>query len=219
MACSRMPKCEIAAGVFVGLEVSGGGKFQRRLGRGAEIGRAADQPRIMLGNRIEDLAGGFARGEAFGVGRKRRQIGIPASRRLARLHRLQPVAELRVAPAIIGEFFVPFAAQLASALADAAAEMLVDAVGHQKFGVLGPAIIALGELHLLLAERLAMSGAGVLLMRRAVGDVAVDDDQGRPVAGAGECRQRLGERLRYRWRRRRERRSSGRRESGRRHSR
>jgi hypothetical protein len=37
--------------------------------------------------------------------------------------------------------------------------------------------VPLGELDLLLAERLAVGGVGVLLVGRAPGDVAVDDDQ------------------------------------------
>ena len=63
-----------------------------------------------------------------------------------------------------------------------AREVLADAVGHEELGVLRPAVVPLGEPDLLLAERLAVGGAGVLLVRRAPGDVAVDDDQRRPVA-------------------------------------
>ena len=59
--------------------------------------------------------------------------------------------------------------------------MLAHAVRHQKLGVLGPAVAALGEAYLLLAERLAMGGAGVVLMRGAIADMTLDDDQGRHV--------------------------------------
>ena len=64
--------------------------------------------------------------------------------------------------------------------------MLVDAVGHEKLGVLGPAVAALGEAHLLLAQGLAVGLAGVLLVRRAEADVAAHDDQRRPVPGRTE---------------------------------
>ena len=65
-------------------------------------------------------------------------------------------------------------------------EMLAHAVRHQKLCIFRPAVAALGEAHLFFAERLAVRGAGVLLVRRAVADMAVDDDQGRTVAGAAE---------------------------------
>ena len=58
-------------------------------------------------------------------------------------------------------------------------EVLADPVGDEELGVLGPAVGALGLAHLLLAERLAVGGGGVDLVRRAVADVAVDDDQRR----------------------------------------
>ena len=46
--------------------------------------------------------------------------------------------------------------QLLPALADAALEVLVDAVGHQELRVLGPAVVPLGQADLLLAERLGL---------------------------------------------------------------
>src|SRR5262245_38011969 len=72
--------------------------------------------------------------------------------------------------------------QLAPAAADALAEVLVHAVGDQELRVLRPAIGSLRQPNLLLAERLAVGGAGVLLVWRAPGDVAVHDDQRRPIA-------------------------------------
>ena len=74
--------------------------------------------------------------------------------------------------------------------------MFAHAVRHQKFGVLRPAVAAFGETNLLLAERLAMGGAGVLLMRGAVADMAVDDDQGRHGLRAAESLERLRQPLR-----------------------
>ena len=44
-------------------------------------------------------------------------------------------------------------------------EVLVDAVGDEELGVLGPAVDPLGEPDLVLAQRLAVGRAGVLLVR------------------------------------------------------
>ena len=70
--------------------------------------------------------------------------------------------------------------------ADAAREVLVDTLWHQELFVLGPSVRALRRAHLVLAERFAVGGGSVLLVRRAVTDVAVDDDQRRPLALATE---------------------------------
>jgi hypothetical protein len=43
--------------------------------------------------------------------------------------------------------------------------VLADAVGDEELRVLGPAVVALGEADLLLAERLAVGFGGVLLVR------------------------------------------------------
>ncbi len=69
--------------------------------------------------------------------------------------------------------------------------MLAHAVRHQEFGVLGPAVATLGETYLLLAERLAMGRAGVVLVRGAIADMAFDDDQGRHIIGSLEDIDRL----------------------------
>ena len=86
--------------------------------------------------------------------------------------------------------------KLSAAPADAILEMLAHAVRHEKLGVFRPAVAALGEAYLLLAERLAVGRAGVVLMRRAIADVAFDDDQGRHVVGAPETLDGLRQPLR-----------------------
>src|SRR5262249_42209599 len=78
-----------------------------------------------------------------------------------------------------------------AALADTAAELLVDAVGHPEMRVLRPAIVALGKAYFVLAKGFAMRGRGILLMRRAEANVAVHDDQGRTIVLGLEHRQRL----------------------------
>ena len=85
----------------------------------------------------------------------------------------------------------PIFVEASAAPAHAVLEMLAHAVRHQEFGVLGPAIAALGETDFLLAERLAVGGAGVVLVRGAIADVTFDDDQGRHIVGSLEDLDRL----------------------------
>src|SRR5262249_40372708 len=61
-------------------------------------------------------------------------------------------------------------------------EVFVDAVGHQKLGILGPAVESLGETDLVVAEWFAMSFRSVLLVRSAIADMAVQDDQRRAAS-------------------------------------
>src|SRR4029077_20483658 len=58
-------------------------------------------------------------------------------------------------------------------------------------GVLRPAIGALGQLHLFLAQGLAMSGGRIDLVRRDIADMAVEDDQRRPTFSRPENRERV----------------------------
>ena len=108
-----------------------------------------------------------------------------------RLHKLRP-ALLKLLPT----------------LADAGAEVLTHAIGDEKLGVFRPAIAALRQTDLFDSERFAMRGAGVVLMGRAVADMAVDDNQSGYVVRTSEDLDRLREPLRSRWRRRRAARSS-----------
>src|SRR5439155_14514363 len=64
-----------------------------------------------------------------------------------------------------------------SARPDAGGEVLADAVGDQQLRLLRPPIAALGEANLLLTERLAVGRGRVVLVRGAVADVAVEDDE------------------------------------------
>ncbi len=78
----------------------------------------------------------------------------------------------------------PFRVEFFAATAEFLSEMIVDTVRHQKFLILGPAIGPFGQPDLFLAQRLAVRARGVLLVRRAVTDVAFDDDQARPIVNA-----------------------------------
>jgi hypothetical protein len=54
--------------------------------------------------------------------------------------------------------------------------VLADAVGYQELGLLRPPVAALRLTDLLVTERLAVGRGGIVLVRRAVPDVAVEDD-------------------------------------------
>ena len=80
--------------------------------------------------------------------------------------------------------------------------MLAHAVRHQKLRLLRPAVIPFGEPNLLLAERMAVGGTRIVLVRRAVADVAIDDDQRRTVVRRLERREGPRRASPGRWRRR-----------------
>ncbi len=72
-------------------------------------------------------------------------------------------------------------------------EILLHPLGDEKFLILRPAVVFLGQFDLALAQRLAMSGGGVLLGRRAKGDMAFDHDKRRSVVTLAEVFQRAVE--------------------------
>jgi hypothetical protein len=89
--------------------------------------------------------------------------------------------ECRIALAVRFERGPPGRLQRLPALADAGLEMLTYPVGHQEHGVFWPAVMPFGQADLVLAQWFAMRRTGVLLVGRAVGDMAVDNDQGGPI--------------------------------------
>src|SRR5262245_61181552 len=98
------------------------------------------------------------------------------------LHLVQLIGQIGMLGAVSFHAAEPVVAQRLAASPDAGLEVVVDAVGNEELCVLGPAVIALGEPNLLLAQGLAMGGACILLVGRAPTDVAVDDDEGRTFA-------------------------------------
>ena len=173
---------EVAARVIAGLEVAGAVESQARLGGRGQVGRAAHQPGDVPGDRVQDQARRVPSGHPLAVGGEGRQARIPAVGELAMLHPVELVGQLGVLGLVLLDPAEPGIAQLLATPAHPLVEVLVDAVGHEELGVLGPAVVAFGEPDFVLAQRLAVGGAGVLLVGRAPADVAVDDDQGRPLA-------------------------------------
>ena len=82
--------------------------------------------------------------------------------------------------AVLHELRLPGAASLGAACADSLREVLHDALGNEELRILGPAEEALRCPDAVGAERLAVRLRRVL-DRRAVADVAVHDDQRRPL--------------------------------------
>ena len=105
------------------------------------------------------------------------EIGVPALRQLPALHRLELARQIRLLHGVPRQQLFPGRAQLRASPADPLGEVLGDAIGDQELRVLGPAVGPLRLAHLLLAEWLAVGLGGVDLVRRAIADVAIDDDQ------------------------------------------
>src|SRR5437868_7436422 len=61
--------------------------------------------------------------------------------------------------------------------------MLLNALGNEEFRVFGPAKGPFGKANFFFAKRLTMGGCSVLLVRRAVADVAVQNDESRAAFG------------------------------------
>src|SRR5260370_34606476 len=89
------------------------------------------------------------------------------------------IRELRILLFVLVEFRSPCGASLSSALSDAIFEIVVDAIGNKKLCILRPAVVSLHEFHFRFAERLAVRVGTMLLVGRAVADVAIDHDEGR----------------------------------------
>ena len=85
---------------------------------------------------------------------------------------------------VSGEAIHPFLAQGPPTAADSILEAFIDAVGHEKLRIFGPTIRAFCQPDLLCAKGIAVGGCSILLMRCAVADDAVDNDEGGSILGA-----------------------------------
>src|SRR5256885_11120219 len=93
------------------------------------------------------------------------------------------------------EHRAPRLAELPASGAEAAAKVIRYGVGHQELRVGWPSVRLLRQADLVFAERLAMRGARVVLVRRPPSDVAVDDDERRTVGARLERREGLLEQV------------------------
>src|SRR5271154_5400125 len=81
--------------------------------------------------------------------------------------------------------------EVSTALTHAIPHVLAHALRYQKLRVLRPTIISLGETYFLLAERLAVRRASVMLVRSTVANVTVDDNKRRRILRLAEGINRL----------------------------
>src|SRR5262249_2361777 len=129
---------------------------------------------------------GLPSGHSFGVGREDREVAIPARGQFTALHQFNLGCQFGKLGAISRKELLPLLASLAPARANAGSEMRINAVRHKKFRVFGPPVIPFTEANLLLPERLPMSFGSVLFVRGTVADVAVQNNERRPLFGLAE---------------------------------
>src|SRR5208283_4932891 len=101
------------------------------------------------------------------------QIAVPAFGKLAVLHAKQFFGKLGILLAVFGNLGKPGVAQILAALTNSLAEMIVDAIRHVEFLIFGPAVVPFGQTNLLFSQRLAVRAPRILLVWRAVTDMAV----------------------------------------------
>src|SRR6516164_7226782 len=107
---------------------------------------------------------------------------MPTFRQLSTQHAIAPVGQLGIFTTITLELRPPGLVKLRTPLANAPVEMLAHPIRDEELCVWRPAITTLGQPDLLFAKRLPVRRARVLLVWRSVGDVAINNDQGRTVA-------------------------------------
>src|SRR5215510_15970997 len=64
--------------------------------------------------------------------------------------------------------------------------MLAHSFGNEKCSIFRPTVMALSEPDFFLTQRFSMRRAGILFVRRTVGDMAIDDNQRRSIGGIFE---------------------------------
>src|SRR5215510_2118267 len=161
----------------IGLEVARALVRQRRLVRGAKIRGTPEEPGDGLRQHVQRLARRVPPRDPLGIGWKDGQVAVPAGRQFPPLHEFNLSRAVGVLGAIGGKQFRPLAPRLSAARSYPSGKMVVDAVGHQKLCLLGPAVELLTEADLLVTERLAVGRSRVLFMRRTVTYVAVQHDE------------------------------------------
>ena len=163
----------------VGLEISGAIEFEGGPVRRRQIRRASEKPGDILRDDVKHIARCVPPSHALGVGREDREVSVPPRRKLASLHLIDLGSEIGMLGPIGVEQVCPSAARLRAARPNPGREMLADSVGDEELRILGPPIAPFAQADLLLAERFAMGRGSILLVRRAVADMAIQNDEGR----------------------------------------
>ena len=174
---------QVAPAILFREEVAGAFKLEVDFVGFCQVGRPAKQPGHILRQSVENFAGTFACCHAFGVARERGQIPVPALGKFTPLHPIEPVRQVGILLGIIREQVHPPAAELSATLTDARTKMLAHSLRNQKLGIFRPAVKLFHQPHFGFAQRLPVGLEAILLVGRAVTDMAVHDDQSWPVAG------------------------------------
>src|SRR5712691_11155183 len=183
IACSRMPKCRFLPPGVPGSKSPAPSNIKVVLVDGL---RSADPPSsqgMFCASTLSTLPEASRPAMPLGSAGK---PGSPSGRQLTPLHQVDLGRELRIFRPVSREQLSPTAAGLRAARANSGGEVVAHGVGNQELGVLGPSVVAFGEANLLLTQRLAVSRGGILFMRRAVADVAVQNDEGRAPLGVAK---------------------------------
>ena len=186
---------KVSGTAVIGFEIASAVEGQPGLGRGRQIGGPAEEPRQAGRDRVQHMCGRVAARDAIRIGGENRNVLIPPIGQVAPLHALTRVGELGISCPVSLEQRHPFAAEFLAAGAEILCEVLVDPVRDEKFRVLRPTVGAFSQFDFFFAQRLAMGAGGVLLVRRAVADMARHDDQAGSVLDAPGDRDRLGDAL------------------------
>src|SRR5437016_14636651 len=94
------------------------------------------------------------------------------------------IGQLGILGLVLFELFYPLLAGGMAASADSLGKVFAHPIGDKELGIFRPSIVALGQLDLFFAERLTVGGGSILLVRSAVGNVTVHDNQGGTIVGA-----------------------------------
>ena len=151
-----------------------------------EVGRAADQVRDGLGQRVQHGGAGLARGHALGAGLELGQVRVPAFRQALGERDVQLSSQLREGRAVRCELRVPGRLVL-GACGHGGVTRGAELGGHVE-GLLGPAHDGLGGLDLGGSERRAVGRGGVLLGGRRETDDGLHADQAGARVGLGLAR-------------------------------
>src|SRR5882724_11009033 len=185
------PEVQIPACRTVGLKIASARERQSRPGRRSEVRGASYQPRNIGSNAVQNFGGRVAPGNSLGIGWKDGNVFRPIRGQLSLLNLVELCREFRIFLPILLEFFLPLLARFAASSPNTGFEVLIHSVRYEKLGVWRPAISLLRELDLFFAEWLAMNRIGVLAMRRAISDMAVNNDKRRPARRARGIPQRV----------------------------
>src|SRR5215831_3817144 len=124
----------------MGLEVSRALVRQRRLVRRSKIRRTPEEPGDVLRQNVQRLTRSIPPRDPLRIGWKDRKVAVPTGRQFTPLHQFDLGGAFGVLGAIGGKAFRPLAPRLSAAHSYPSGKMVVDAIGHKKFCILGPAI-------------------------------------------------------------------------------